>query len=312
MMINISFLNVPLDVQGLNGKDLDLEKWNNSKLKDLMWLTAQPLYQNVDIEFSQLIDIVKSDYRQYSPFEFKDKTKKSENWQNDKQNLLILDVDDGLSIKEAESLFQRFNYLLATTKSHQKDKGGKICDRFRLILPSDDIPRGEKFFDFARILEKKYPFIDKQVNTKAGAFLGFFECEFKYNNGENFNCSELINTYERIQKATMVEKTHVNIPKKQNYDKSADLPIQDIKSRLTRETVADIVSYCGYEVNRKFMFKYRQSERTPSASISPELLIKDFGSELSTDIIGFVQEVKGVDFKTATEIVGGFVNVQIA
>lgn len=312
MKVNVSFLNVPLDAQGLYGQDLDLEKWNNSKLKDLMWLTAQPLYQNVDIEFSKLIDIIKSDYRQYSPFEFKNKTKKSENWQNDKQNLLILDIDDGLSIEEAESLFQKYAYLLATTKSHQKEKGGKTCDRFRVILLSEDIPRGEKYFDFMRILEKKYPFIDKQVNTKTGAFLGFFECEFKYNSGEKFNCSELINTYERIQKAVMVEKTHVNIPKTQNYNKGIDLPIQDIKNRLTRETVADIVSYCGFEVNRQFKFKYRQGERTPSASISPELLIKDFGSDLSTDVIGFVQEVKSVDFKTAVEIVGGFVNVQIA
>lgn len=52
------------------------------------------------------------------------------------QNLFIIDVDDGLSIEDAKGLFADYTYLISTTKSHQKDKHGIVCDRFRLILPT--------------------------------------------------------------------------------------------------------------------------------------------------------------------------------
>jgi DNA primase len=55
------------------------------------------------------------------------------------------------------------------------------------------------------------------------------------------------------------------------------------------------------------MFKYRQSERTPSASISQDLLIKDFGSDLSTDVIGFVMESRGVNFIDAVNYIKDFI-----
>jgi len=302
----INYLEVPLDYQ--------LEKWENSKLKDNMFLTAEPLYQTKEIEFTELHNLIKSDYRQYTPFEFMGGKKRSENWSNENQNLLILDVDDGLTIAEAKDMFKEYKYLIATTKSHQVEKKGLKCDRFRVIIPSLNIPRGSEYFEFTKILENKYPFIDTQVNTKTGAFLGSADCEYWYNNGKDFNCRELIDIQRKIDKATF-KQTQANTSKaKQKVSKpqatySNEIDTQAIKSRLTRETVADIVSSCGFEVNRKFMFKYRPDERTPSASISPDLLIKDFGSDLSTDSIGFVQETKQMNFKDACEYVGSYVGI---
>ena len=52
------------------------------------------------------------------------------------QNLIIIDVDDGLSIEDTKNLFKGTKYLIATTKSHQIEKNGIVCDRFRLILPT--------------------------------------------------------------------------------------------------------------------------------------------------------------------------------
>ena len=311
MIVNISYVEVPLNMQGVSddGKHIDLIKFHNCKLKDNMWATKDG-YKNIDIEFEKLIDLVKSDYRQISPFVFKDGKKISENWDNSKQDLIVFDIDDGLSITEAKEQFKSYKYLLATTKSHQVEKKGLKCDRFRIIIPAKNIPKGDAYFDMMRILEDRFEFIDKQVNTKTGAFLGNFDCEYFYNDGMIFDCSPILKMVESNEEA-IPRQSSINIPTKQNYSNSKDLPIQEIKSRLTREIVADIVSSCGYDVNRKFMFKYRQSERTPSASISPELLIKDFGGDLSTDVIGFIQEVKAVDFKTAVEIAGGFVNVSV-
>lgn len=289
MIINISYLNTPLD-----GDDL--------KLNENMWLTAKPYYQNKDIEFSKLHRIVSSDYRQYSPFLFKDGTKKSENWNNEKQNILILDVDDGLTIEKAKETFKGFKYFICTTKSHQKEKKGITCDRFRIILPIINNPIGDDYFLYMRNLEKMFSFIDVQVNTKTGAFLGFAKCKYWYGNGNIFDMDIL----KPIKRTEIVKQNNFKAPI--SYEN--DLPIEDIKNRLTRECVADIVQSLGYEVNAKFMFKYRENENTPSASIKQGLnpLIKDFGSDLECDAIGFVQQVKQCDFKTAVEYVGSFTN----
>lgn len=303
----LNVLQVPIEFQ--------LKQWDNSKLRDNMWLTAEPLYKHYFKEFEELIYVIQSDYRQYSPFNFKDGIKKSENWSNENQNLLILDVDDGMSIGVAKQEFKDYKYLIATTKSHQVEKKGIACDRFRVILSATNIPRGDDYFKAMRALERKYPFIDEQVNTKTGAFLGFFECEYFYNDGIDFDLAPLLESAFKLEEINKVfadtQKSNRNTPNKQDYSKSDDLPIEKIKSLLSREIVADIVSDCGYPVDRKFMFKYRVDERTPSASISSECLIKDFGSDLSTDAIGFVMEAKRVQFLEAVEIVGGYVNVTI-
>lgn len=53
------------------------------------------------------------------------------------QNIIILDIDDGITIEEAQSLFKGVVHMIATTKSHQVEKSGKeACDRFRLVLPT--------------------------------------------------------------------------------------------------------------------------------------------------------------------------------
>ena len=294
-MINISFLEIPLK-ESMN---------DNKPLSEKMYLTAKPLYKNKNIHFENLHRIVKSNFRQYSPFVFENGLKKSENWNNNNQNLLILDIDDGLTITEAKEKFKDYKYLICTTKSHQKDKKGIVCDRFRVILKAINVPQGDEYFEYIKNLEFMYPFIDKQVNTKTGAFLGYSDCEYWYNKGKEFDFS--------ILKPIQVKKPQKNNFKahtRQKVEYTDSLPIQEIKNRLTRELIADIVSSRGFEVNSKFMFKYRQDERTPSASISPDGLVKDFGSELSTDAIGFIQEVDKVDFKTAVEIVGAFANVQ--
>lgn len=285
MMINISFLEVPLDI--------------DVKLKDAMYLTAQPLYKNILVKFEDLHKIVSSDYRQYSPFVFNENTKKSENWCNDFQQLLILDIDDGLTIKEAKEIFKEYKYLICTTKSHQVEKKGLRCDRFRIILPSDNIPKGDEYFDFIKEVENKYPFIDKQVNTKTGAFLGFSGCEYWYNKGNSFDCS----SYLDIARA----RKNIKKPIIQTNHNNDDLELTKVKTLLNAERVRDIIESLGYHVTPKFKFKYRENERTPSASIRHDGYIKDFGSDLATDIIGFVQQVKNMNFPDSVEYVKRFV-----
>ncbi len=50
-------------------------------------------------------------------------------------SLVILDFDEGLSLKQGIELFSSYKSLIVTTKSHQADKHGIVTDRFRVILP---------------------------------------------------------------------------------------------------------------------------------------------------------------------------------
>lgn len=73
----------------------------------------------------------------YSPFQYNNNYRKEINSNLDKCNCIMLDFDDGMTIDEAKLLFSQYKYIIATTKSHQKEKNGIICDRFRLILPTN-------------------------------------------------------------------------------------------------------------------------------------------------------------------------------
>lgn len=48
----------------------------------------------------------------------------------------VLDFDSGeMTLREAVNTFQDCIHVIGTTKSHQKDKGGTTCDRFRVAVP---------------------------------------------------------------------------------------------------------------------------------------------------------------------------------
>lgn len=47
---------------------------------------------------------------------------------------LGLDFDSGLTLFEARRAFSPYLHVIGTTKSHQVDKGGAKCDRFRVFL----------------------------------------------------------------------------------------------------------------------------------------------------------------------------------
>jgi hypothetical protein len=51
-------------------------------------------------------------------------------------NCIAFDIDYGMTLEEARKRFEDFTCLIYTTPSHRKDKGGVICDRFRILLPT--------------------------------------------------------------------------------------------------------------------------------------------------------------------------------
>lgn len=91
--------------------------------------------QDITDEFwIKIIEITKN--YSYSAIEFLNGVRKSENFM--RGNIVVLDIDDGITIEEAIIKFDAFYGVIATTKSHRKsEKDGKPIesrDRFRVIL----------------------------------------------------------------------------------------------------------------------------------------------------------------------------------
>jgi len=75
----------------------------------------------------------------YSAGTFKGGHRNNDNYENS-QDLMIFDIDDGMTLTDAKSFFADFRCIIATTKSHQIEKHpgtGDIWDRFRIILVPD-------------------------------------------------------------------------------------------------------------------------------------------------------------------------------
>jgi hypothetical protein len=97
--------------------------------------------------------------------------------------LLVLDIDDGCSLEDAIIIFAPFKHIIGTSKSHQQDKGGVVCDRFRVILFLDKpLTTDEEFKEYWFAAYNKWPFIDKACKDSARFF---------------FPCKEIININEQ-------------------------------------------------------------------------------------------------------------------
>ena len=49
-------------------------------------------------------------------------------------SLLVLDVDRDCSLENAKEKFKDYEHIIATTRSHRRDKNGITCDRFRVVI----------------------------------------------------------------------------------------------------------------------------------------------------------------------------------
>lgn len=86
-------------------------------------------------------------------------------------DLMGLDVDDGLSLDDAKKVFESYAHIIVPTKSHQKEKNGKVCDRYRVLLFLDrKISNREEFAATWASLFIKFPFIDRAAKDCSRMF----------------------------------------------------------------------------------------------------------------------------------------------
>jgi len=107
--------------------------------------------------------------KNWSAGTFKDGIRRISNWIS--SDILALDIDSGCTIEEAKEKFKGYKAIFATTKSHQKEKNGIICDRFRVLLPLELTITSESDYRatwFAAF--KLWPFIDEACKDPSRFF----------------------------------------------------------------------------------------------------------------------------------------------
>ena len=93
----------------------------------------------IEVDFNSLHIVTAND--NYSPYTFKNSYRVKEN--SNPTNLIVFDIDYGMELKKAVELCKHFKSLIVTTRNHQQDKKGLICDRYRILIPlSENIPIG--------------------------------------------------------------------------------------------------------------------------------------------------------------------------
>ena len=107
------------------------------------------------------------------------------------QNVIGFDIDDSMDVATAIELLKPYTYLLYTTKSHQKEKNGKVLDRFRIIMPTkttfyvDEEQHKELYDNVAELLGIQI--YDRQTRNVSRLWFTNEHCEIFTNEAENID-----------------------------------------------------------------------------------------------------------------------------
>ena len=153
----------------------------------------------------------------YSPFIYDKNYRLEINSILEECNTIMLDFDDGLTIEEAKELFKDYMHIIATTKSHQKEKNNHVCDRFRLILPLEK-PLNTTIDEYKETMAF---IILKYGNDKACKDIARFYYGFKYSE-VIINKTKHFFDYDVVQKQA---KLYFKIQKDKEKQSHAITPI---------------------------------------------------------------------------------------
>jgi len=115
------------------------------------------------VEVSCLLDVAKiattKPQQNWSCGIFKENYRNLDNFQ--KAYFIGLDVDEGATIEEAVSVFNKYAHCIVTSKSHNKEKNGVVADRYRIILKLEEpITDHKHFYATWQRLYEIFPVID--------------------------------------------------------------------------------------------------------------------------------------------------------
>jgi len=172
-------------------------------------------YIKKTIDWKAMFRMVTSDYRCYSAGVFRGGVSSNDNW-TAQPSLLILDVDDGLTLDEAKSFFSGSQALISTTRNHMKLKNDVMCDRYRVILPLKDpitCTPSEYSKAMALIYEEKFSFVDESCKDASRIYFGYAEAENYYLEGLPFDFNRYLKIVKKIDAIEAKKKSSKPIPR---------------------------------------------------------------------------------------------------
>lgn len=120
------------------------------------------------------------------------------------QNLISFDIDEGMTVEEARVILASYTYLMYTTKSHQKEKNGSVCDRFRILLPTKTMfyvtPDQHKMMYENLEVTMDITSNDEQTRNVSRLFYTNPDCEIYQNEGELVDVSCCIPSTDKSDK----------------------------------------------------------------------------------------------------------------
>ena len=285
--LNISYIKLKKDV-----KDDYTQSLKGWKSKLVNWRDMEKVLGDSRIQFSHL--------------EWRNGAKTGANVIVDNINCICLDSDDGFTIHQVQKMFRKFNYIIGTSKSHMKEKKGKIHERFRVIVPVINTSKDVNIL--LRSIELMFPFNDRQTETKTAAFLGNNNAIIIYNETgrdlDMFKVSELASQQIEQEKLEREAKKIDPDLLSNGYGFSVEM----VKEQITREVVIDVLESIGVEFNSIGKCRLREDENTFSAKVYESGYVKDYGSDdMSGDVFHILMELEGMTFIEAVRYVRNYI-----
>ena len=143
-----------------------------------------------------------SSHFEYSNHHFRDEYRDHEH-ALEQFNMIIIDVDDGMPLATAMEAMSGYEYIMGTTKSHQKDKNGFVCDRYRILIPLEctiELNRDD-YSQFMTNIFDWLPFEpDRACKDIARKFSGYTEAEVFKNEGMKIDPLDFVPSTTRQEK----------------------------------------------------------------------------------------------------------------
>jgi len=200
------------------------------------------------IRWDDLLDTITMG-KAYAPAGFKDGHRKRENYLLD-TNVVFLDIDDGMSLNEAQTMFANLKCFYTTTRSHQKEKVTKAgivkpaIDRFRVAIKLDspiNLADGEYQIAMQSIFDY-FGSVDRSTKDPSRFYFSSpSDCEVWFSQGTTeLNWREL---YEKAKKIRAIEQQR-RIDTANERESTAD-DIEKALNRIDADCVYQTWVECG-------------------------------------------------------------------
>lgn len=290
MKVNISYHRTKKDIESLRD---DMEGTNYN-------------WKSTTVEFEDLVEFTSSSLVQYSQYRFENGVRsKANSIRGMYQNLLIFDIDDGMSLTECMEKLIDYTFLITTTSNHRKEKKGKIADRFRVIMPMLNAPTDDNVYQESLNIIGKELNVDKQANIIGSAYLGNNGAQYAFNYGRSYDMSKVVElATDKILKAERARELRLSMASVKGSVNSSLIDTIELKESLDIEDTIDIFYELGIEV-KKGKVSVR-NERSPSVQIYKDGKLFDFGTHISYDIFDIIQHHTGMSFKESLSYVKNY------